>query len=1033
MPPKGRKKGSKDTKDTKSTDQSSDSRPQQQPIQGSDFPTLGQTSQSGQVVANNEQTVRATVRQLQVSQTIPTMTSQLMDSSGSRQSSTTSDKSKQTKDTKKTKDEDLAKEIKEKMTLSLPKREHQPFSKRPGKPLPNNWKSVALLANHFVIRVGNKTAYHYDISIEKEQKVNEKDKNLVDKNVDEAAAEPLKQNRFSRKLSTALNRRIFERMIELYSQTAGQHFYGMRCVYDGQKNMFTSREIIAAGDPEHPLLLIVNLIEGNRETIFKVSIKKTEPNFKINTNILNEYNSGRHRDDEAVKRAILFIDILIRHNSTNDMVPIGQSIFDPKNPGQELSRLLNLKYGFYTTVRNLMAGPTLNIDRSAAAFLKPDIKLIIESIVKKPLNQIPGRSITNAQRIQIKKELSGLQVESTHINYGTPDSPHYRKFRIIGISRLSAAEQTFEFERDKNQPKVRITIQQYFKEKYRINLQYPHLPCLEVGNPRDPNRLPIEVCRLLPDQRVRRSLTNEERSKMTMISGQMNPSQRFDFIMDCVKQQFHSNDEIARKNRNYLSDFSINIDKELLKVNSKVIPAPTLKYKDNNSVRPRFGEWEMFREKAQFYKAINLTKWIIINISMSQMDDQNIKEFSIDLCSQGREMGMNVNNHGLIATIRVYDPMKTFAGIKNKISTMTGLQMILFMTPLKTNQYSDDIYSQIKLLGDVTHGLTTQCVNIANIWDSRSRRRKWNRSYLRQLMLKINPKLGGINVALLDTNQMSSLFKKQSVMIVGADVNHPAPADKVSPSIAAVVGSFDIEFSKFCTTISMQPKSREEMIRNLDKMVVELLNNYKVHNNCRLPESIVFYRDGVSEGQFQHVIDNEYPLITKAFDEIGLAYKPKLTFIVVQKRHHTRFVVIDEPNYGRNVEAGTVVESGVTHKYDYDFYLCSHNGRIGTSRAAHYYVLADENGFSTEDMCKMTYYLCHTYQRCTKSVSIPAPVYYADLAAYRAKVHAMGRPDQSDTVSEQGGGDDERSDDMINTYRNFINVNPTQKLKLYYM
>ncbi|XP_054163596.1 protein argonaute-1-like [Oppia nitens] len=1028
MPPKDRKIG------LKSSDQSSGQQQQQQQQQtrrdvpqDSDFPTLGLISHSRQTATDTTQPIGMSGHW---GQTTPTMTSQPMDSSGSRQSSTTSDKSKQTKDTKKTKDEDLAKEIKEKMTLSLPKREHQPFSKRPGKPLPNNWKSVALLANHFVIRVGNKTAYHYDISIEKEQKVNEKDKNLVDKNVDEAAAEPLKQNRFARKLSTALNRRIFERMIELYSQTAGQHFYGMRCVYDGQKNMFTSREINAAGDPEHPLLLIVNLIEGNRETIFKVSINRTEK-FVIDLNILNEYNSGRHRDDEAVKRAILFINILIRHNSTNDMIPIGQSIFDPREPTKPLSKYLDLSYGFYSSLRNLMAGPTLNIDRSAAAFLKPDIKLIIESILKKPLKQIPGGSITSTQRIQIKKELSGLQVEATHINYGLPRSPRYRKFRIIGISRLSAADQTFDWEEKKNQPKVKITIQSYFKKKYGINLKFPHLPCLEAGNPKDPNRLPIEVCQLLPNQRVRRSLTNEERSNMTRISGQMNPEKRFQFVKNCAEQQFHSNEEIARKNRNFMSEFSIDIEKNLLEVNSKVIPAPTLKYKNNRTVIPRSGQWSM--NKLNFYNPINLEEWIIINISMNEINSSEIVRFSNELCFQAKQMGMNFNNYKRIANINNYDPINTFSGIKQRIESQEfkDLQMILFITPAKTYQYNDDIYCQIKLLGDVHKGLTTQCVTITSIIEQRHKMNgNWNQSFLINLILKINPKLGGINVT-LTTNQMSSLFSQRSVMIVGADVNHPAPADKVSLSIAAVVGSFDNEFTKFYTTISMQPKSREEMIRNLDQMLLKLLNNYKTKNNNSLPQSIVFYRDGVSEGQFQHVIDNEYPLLLKAFKKMNPSYEPKLTFIVVQKRHHTRFMVKDTLS---NVEAGTIVDNGVTHKYDYDFYLCSHNGRIGTSRAAHYYVLIDENGFSTEDMCKMTYYLCHTYQRCTKSVSIPAPVYYADLAAYRAKVHAMARPDQSDTastVSKQGGGDEKR--DAINIYEEYIEVNNSQKQKLYYM
>ncbi len=86
----------------------------------------------------------------------------------------------------------------------------------------------------------------------------------------------------------------------------------------------------------------------------------------------------------------------------------------------------------------------------------------------------------------------------------------------------------------------------------------------------------------------------------------------------------------------------------------------------------------------------------------------------------------------------------------------------------------------------------------------------------------------------------------------------------------------------------------------------------------------------------------------------------------------------------------------------------------------------------------MTYYLCHIYARCTKSVSIPAPVYYADLAAYRAKVHASSLQDSE--LSSSGSvtsGNSERDaaneENKIKAYENLIKVSPNQKLKLYFM
>lgn len=45
--------------------------------------------------------------------------------------------------------------------------------------------------------------------------------------------------------------------------------------------------------------------------------------------------------------------------------------------------------------------------------------------------------------------------------------------------------------------------------------------------------------------------------------------------------------------------------------------------------------------------------------------------------------------------------------------------------------------------------------------------------------------------------------------------------------------------------------------------------------------------------------------------------------------------------------------------------------------------------------------MCHTYVRCTKSISIPAPVAYAHLAAYRARQHLVAQVEESTTSSDE--------------------------------
>jgi hypothetical protein len=102
-----------------------------------------------------------------------------------------------------------------------------------------------------------------------------------------------------------------------------------------------------------------------------------------------------------------------------------------------------------------------------------------------------------------------------------------------------------------------------------------------------------------------------------------------------------------------------------------------------------------------------------------------------------------------------------------------------------------------------------------------------------------------------------------------------------------------------------------------------------------------------------------------------------------------------------NIPPGTTVDIDITHPTEFDFYLCSHAGIQGTSRPSHYHILWDDNHFSADELQALTYQLCHTYVRCTRSVSIPAPAYYAHLVAFRARYHLVEKDHDSGEGSAQ--------------------------------
>ena len=92
------------------------------------------------------------------------------------------------------------------------------------------------------------------------------------------------------------------------------------------------------------------------------------------------------------------------------------------------------------------------------------------------------------------------------------------------------------------------------------------------------------------------------------------------------------------------------------------------------------------------------------------------------------------------------------------------------------------------------------------------------------------------------------------------------------------------------------------------------INEYIVyHMMTKMKLFTLCHRDGVSEGQFTQVLQHELTAIREACIKLESDYKPGITFIVVQKRHHTRLFCADRNEQsGRsgNIPAGTTVDIG---------------------------------------------------------------------------------------------------------------------------
>ncbi|XP_046745318.1 protein argonaute-2 isoform X3 [Diprion similis] len=810
-------------------------------------------------------------------------------------------------------------------------------------------RPISLRANHFQITMPRGFVHHYDINIQPD------------------------------KCPRKVNREIIETMVRSYSKIFGT----LKPVFDGRNNLYT-RDPLPIGNDRIDLEVI--LPGEGKDRVFRVVIKWVA---QVSLFALEEALEGRTR--QIPYDAILALDVVMRHLPSMTYTPVGRSFFSsPDGYYHPLGGGREVWFGFHQSVRPSQWKMMLNIDVSATAFYKaqPVIEFMCEVLDIRDIND-QRKPLTDSQRVKFTKEIKGLKIEITHC--GTMR----RKYRVCNVTRKPAQMQSFPLQLENGQT-VECTVAKYFLDKYKMKLRYPHLPCLQVGQEHKHTYLPLEVCNIVAGQRCIKKLTDMQTSTMIKATARSAPDRERE-INNLVRRADFNNDS-------YVQEFGLTISNNMMEVRGRVLPPPKLQYggrvsslsgQTKQQALPNQGVWDM-RGK-QFFTGVEIRVWAIACFAPQRtVREDALRTFTTQLQKISNDAGMPIIGQPCFCKY-ANGPDQVEPMFRYLKTTFQALQLVCVVLPGKT-----PVYAEVKRVGDTLLGMATQCVQAKNV-------NKTSPQTLSNLCLKINVKLGGINSILVPSIR-PKVFN-EPVIFLGADVTHPPAGDNKKPSIAAVVGSMDAHPSRYAATVRVQ-QHRQEIIQELSSMVRELLIMFYKSTGGYKPHRIILYRDGVSEGQFLHVLQHELTAIREACIKLESEYKPGITFIVVQKRHHTRLFCADKKEQSGksgNIPAGTTVDVCITHPTEFDFYLCSHQGIQGTSRPSHYHVLWDDNHFESDELQCLTYQLCHTYVRCTRSVSIPAPAYYAHLVAFRARYHLVEKEHDSGEGSHQSGCSEDRT------------------------
>ncbi len=792
-------------------------------------------------------------------------------------------------------------------------------------------------------------------------------------------------------IGTGAEKRIVNRKV--WESNARKEKTGRQMIWDGNRLAWSTKD-----HGEIRVLVDLDAEEGrpgpsNGRNTFRLSVKRTR---EFNPSIIQAFLDKKVQMSKDVAEAIIFMDHLLREgpSSNPQFVTVKRSLFKRQGQRADLGGSIEVWRGIYQSMR-LAEGHKLiiNLDVANTCFWRPQ-SLTSAMVTKwtnfRDINQIAiglrpsqsnGARHANALQKTMQGSFKGVNVKAVYKGNPFPD----KEWKIIRFSVDNANEHMLDWkDPTTHQPTgERISVAQYFRRKYNITLQHPTLLLVEMT--KKGVFYPMEFLQIMEGQRYSSKLDEFQTSNMIKFAVSK-PRVRLDAINEGKSWLDWDND-------NHLKEYGLKINNQQIKTQARTLPAPGIKFGNKVEQPGTRGRWDLKGKRFLSGNPQELVAWGVGMIpGRTRPDKSIIDNFILNFAQAYRGHGGQVSNtppHVMQVSTDVGQAASDLhQETGNKFKRRPQLLIFLVQDKQSFN------YLRIKKSCDCRFGVVSQVMQIQQVV-------KGNPQYYSNVLMKVNAKLGGTTSQCVP--HPSSGFKAFSAptMIIGADVSHASPGSEQA-SMAAITVSFDRFGGRYAAACQTNGH-RVEMISepNWNNMLKPLVRQWmSTVGGGRAPQNIYYIRDGVSEGQFEHVLKLEVPHIKAVMKDVAPDFNGKMTVVIASKRHHIRaFPERAGADQNGNPLPGTLIERDVTTPNEFDFYLYSHIALQGTSKPVHYSVLFDEMNHKPEQIQNMIYEHCYQYMRSTTSVSLHPAVYYAHLASNRAKAHE----DIAASAGPQGG------------------------------
>uniref|UniRef100_A0A8C7BWJ0 Piwi like RNA-mediated silencing 2 n=1 Tax=Neovison vison TaxID=452646 RepID=A0A8C7BWJ0_NEOVI len=421
--------------------------------------------------------------------------------------------------------------------------------------------------------------------------------------------------------------------------------------------------------------------------------------------------------------------------------------------------------------------------------------------------------------------------------------------------------------------------------------------------------------------------------------------------LECLLQRISKNETAS----NELTRWGLCLQKDVHKIEGRVLPMERINLRNTSFITSQELNWikEVTRDLSILTVPMHFWALFYPKRAMDQA-----RELVNMLEKIAGPIGMRMSPPAWVELKD--DRIETYV---RTIQSMLGVEGKIQMVVCIIMGTRDDLYGAIKKLCCVQAPVPSQVINVRTIGQPTRLR-----SVAQKILLQINCKLGGelwgVDIPL------------KQLMVIGMDVYHDP--SRGMRSVVGFVASINLTLTKWYSRVVFQ-MPHQEIVDSLKLCLVGSLKKFYEVNHC-LPEKIVVYRDGVSDGQLKTVANYEIPQLQKCFEAFE-NYQPKMVVFVVQKKISTNLYLAATEHFV-TPSPGTVVDHTITSCEWVDFYLLAHHVRQGCGIPTHYICVLNTANLSPDHMQRLTFKLCHMYWNWPGTIRVPAPCKYAHKLAF---------------------------------------------------